>query len=149
MAVGIFYPAIYDWTQMYKSGIGEYLSDKWNYVDMLYIWSSIANIIFQNLAGPLTLVSKVLMMIILFLGLIKTFFFLRIIEILSPIVTMLTNVIYDLRIFLFFYGLLIYLFSLMVGILGVGNIEIPGGFRDAYWEAWDKDGEEYPGAEYA
>ena len=122
---------------MFKGGISEYLSDKWNYVDMLFIWSSCANIVFQNLAGPLELVSKVLMMIILLLGLIKTFFFLRIIDILSPIVTMLTNVIYDLRIFLFFYGLLIYLFSLMLGILGVGNIKIPGGFRETYWESWE------------
>jgi len=68
------------------------------------------------------------MMIILFLGLIKTFFFLRIFDALSPIVTMLTNVIYDLRIFLLFYGILIFLFSLMIGILGIGNIDIPGGF---------------------
>jgi hypothetical protein len=52
LAVGIFYPAIYDWSQMFRSGLEEYLSDKWNYVDMLYIWSSIANIVFQNAAGP-------------------------------------------------------------------------------------------------
>lgn len=123
---------MYDWSQMFRSGITEYLSDKWNYVDMLYIWSSIANIIFQNAAGPFKLVSKCMMMIILFLGLIKSFFFLRIFDALSPIVTMLTNVIYDLRVFLLFYAILIFLFSLMIGVLGIGNINIPGGFQDAY-----------------
>jgi len=128
---------------MFKGGLSEYLEDKWNYIDMLYIWSSIANIVFQNMAGPLQLVSKVLMMIILLLGLIKTFFFLRIFDVLSPIVTMLTNVIYDLRIFLLFYGILVFLFSLMLGILGIGNIEIPGGFKDTYEGTTGYPGEEY------
>jgi len=58
----------------------------------------------------------------------QNFLLLRIFDALSPIVTMLTNVIYDLRIFLLFYGILIFLFSLMIGILGIGNIDIPGGF---------------------
>lgn len=84
------------------------------------------------------------MIIIIVLALIKTFFFLRIFDALSPIVTMLTNVIYDLRIFLFFYAILIGLFSLLLGILGIGNKFIPGGFQDTYGEE-----EEYPGSEYA
>ena len=45
LAVGIFYPAVYDWSQMYRSGLDEYFSDFWNYTDLLYIWSSIGNII--------------------------------------------------------------------------------------------------------
>jgi hypothetical protein len=72
------------------------------------------------------------MIVIVFLALIKTFFFLRIFTALSPIVTMLTNVIYDLRIFLFFYGILIVLFSLQLGIIGIGNPYIPGKFKDTY-----------------
>jgi len=108
---GILYPALYDWTQLARTGRA-YFEDPWNYTDMLYIWSSIITLILQNTAGPTVLVSKILMITILFLALIKTFFFLRIFTALSPIVTMLTNVIYDLRIFLFFYSILIVLFSL-------------------------------------
>ena len=113
---------------MYRSGPAEYFSDAWNYADLLYIWSSIGNIVAQNLSGPFALISKLLMIIIIMLALVKTFFFLRIFDALSPIVTMLTNVIYDLRIFLFFYTILIVLFSLLLGILGIGNKNIPGGF---------------------
>lgn len=44
LAVGIFYPAVYDWIQFAKSGPCEYFADKWNYIDFLYIWSSIGNV---------------------------------------------------------------------------------------------------------
>jgi hypothetical protein len=56
---------------------------------------------------------------------------------------MITNVVYDLRIFLLFYCILISLFSLQLGILGIGNKYIEGGFKEAYGEA-----DEYPGQEY-
>ena len=144
LAIGILYPALYDWTQMFRGGLENYFSDFWNYTDLLYIWSSIGNVICQNVNGPFHLLSKILMIIIIILALIKTFFFLRIFNALSPIVTMLTNVIYDLRIFLFFYTILIILFSLLLGILGIGNKNIPGEFRNQF-----ADQEEYPGSEYA
>lgn len=51
------------------------------------------------------------MCIIVLLLIVKTFFFLRIFPTLTPIVVMLTNVIWDLKIFLFFYTILILLFS--------------------------------------
>ena len=144
LAFGILYPAMYDWTQMFRGGLENYFSDFWNYTDLLYIWSSIGNVICQNVNGPFHLLSKILMIIIIILALIKTFFFLRIFNALSPIVTMLTNVIYDLRIFLFFYTILIILFSLLLGILGIGNKNIPGEFKTQF-----ADAEEYPGSEYA
>lgn len=60
-----------------------------------------------------------MIMIILFL-VVKTFFFLRIIESFTPIVIMLINVIYDLRIFLFFYGILLLMYSLIFCVIGIG-----------------------------
>ena len=51
----------------------------------------------------------------------KTFFFLRLFPTLTPIVVMITNVIYDLRIFLFFYFILILLFSQLFAVVGLGN----------------------------
>ncbi len=61
------------------------------------------------------------MCIIVLLLITKTFFFLRIFPILTPIVVMLSNVVYDLRIFLFFYLILIALFCQIYAILGLGN----------------------------
>lgn len=50
----------------------------------------------------------------------KTFFFLRIFPSLTPIVVMITSVIYDLRIFMFFYFILIMFFCLLYAVLGLG-----------------------------
>ena len=144
LAFGIFYPAVYDWIQFGKSGPCDYFSDKWNYIDFLYIWSSIGNVYCQMFMGAFELLPKILMTIIIILALQKTFFFLRIFEELSPIVTMLTNVIYDLRIFLFFYSILVILFSLLLGVMGIGNKKVPGEFKDIY----EFEDDDYPGVEY-
>ena len=111
LVVGITYPVCYDWTQITKTG-DAYFKDPWNYADMLYAWSSVTTIVLQNFVGPNDVVSKSFMLMIIILAVVKTFFFLRIFSALSPIVTMLINVIYDLRIFLFFYSILCCFFSL-------------------------------------
>jgi len=51
----------------------------------------------------------------------KTFFFLRIFPTLAPIVVMLKTVVYDLRIFMFFYLILIFMFCQVFAVLGLGN----------------------------
>ena len=51
----------------------------------------------------------------------KTFFFLRIFPTLTPIVVMITEVVYDLRIFLVFYIILLAAFSNIFAVLGLGN----------------------------
>lgn len=94
------------------------------------------------------------MLFIILLGLFRTFSFLKIIEAFSQIVTMLSNVTYDLRIFLFFYMILVILFSLLMGIIGLGNRFIEGPFRDEFGEEVQAEIEElgedfeFPGMEY-
>ena len=85
----------------------EYLSEAWNYADLLYIFGSMINIFLQLTIGPYNILSRVIMCIIVALLVVKTFFFLRIFPLFTPIVVMLTNVVYDLRIFLVFYFILI------------------------------------------
>ena len=96
---------------MYKLGVWTYFSDVNNYADFLYITLSIANAVLQILYDPFQLPARILMCIIVGLLIVKTFFFLRIFPTLTPIVVMLTNVIWDLKIFLLFYTILILLFS--------------------------------------
>lgn len=48
LVVGIIYPASYDFSQILKDGVREYFSHFGNYLDMLYIWSSIVNVILQR-----------------------------------------------------------------------------------------------------
>jgi hypothetical protein len=121
IAVGILYPALYDFTQMVRAGLAEYFGDAWNYADILYIYGSMANIILQLYLGPFNIYSRIVMCIIVILLIVKTFFFLRIFPLLTPIVVMISNVIYDLKIFLFFYLILITLFCQIYAILGLGN----------------------------
>jgi hypothetical protein len=106
---------------MVKGGLNDYLSDPWNYADMLYIWGSITNVVLQSLYGPYFLPCKILMCLIVGLLIIKSFFFLRIFPSLTPIVVMITNVVYDLRIFLLFYFILIFQFCQIYAIMGLGN----------------------------
>jgi hypothetical protein len=74
------------------------------------------------------------MTIILINQINKTFFFLRIFETLSYIVTMIKQVFYDLRIFLLFFGILMYFFSLVFAVTGVGNHRVPSAFADLYYQ---------------
>jgi hypothetical protein len=46
---------------------------------------------------------------------------------------MLSSVIYELRLFLSFYFILILHFALMWGVLGVGNPNLKGNFRDTFF----------------
>jgi len=95
---------------MVRSGLAAYFGDLWNYADLLYIYGSIGNIVLQLYLGPFNIYSRITMCIIVILLITKTFFFLRIFPLLTPIVVMINNVVYDLRIFMFFYLILISLF---------------------------------------
>ena len=96
LAFGTFYPAIYDFSQMYHTGTKDYLADKWNWIDMLYILASISQVILHSVTSPFTVASKLAMIMVLILSLGKTFFYMRIFDSMSPIVTMITKVMSDL-----------------------------------------------------
>ena len=138
---------------MFKNGIGEYLSDLGNYIDLIYIWGSIAMSILHMILTPYATISKILMSLIVILAIRRTFSFLKLFSTLSPIVTMLTNVFWDLRIFLTFYAILILLFSLMYGVLGIANYKLEGRFQDTFYKVPENKtervlDEEAPGIEY-
>ena len=88
---------------------------------------------------PYAFINKLLMSVILIQQIYKTFFFLRIFDSLSYIVTMIQTVIKDLRVFLLFYAILIFLFSMIFAVLGVGNDKINGDFKDYVKEIDERD----------
>lgn len=124
LSLAILYPWIYDSIQLHQAGAAAYFSDPWNYADMYYIYGSILNIFLQIFVGKWNVWVIINLSLIIVLMIIKTFFFLRIRESFTPIVIMLTNVIYDLRIFLMFYTILLFMFSLLFSVVGVGLKEI-------------------------
>ena len=120
LAIGILYPWIYDLIQLINDGPKVYFLDSWNWIDFFYIYGSILNIIFQLTIGKHNIFTVINFCFIIVFLVIKTFFFLRIMESFTPIVIMMTNVIYDLRIFMLFYTILLFMFSLMFSVVGVG-----------------------------
>ena len=61
------------------------------------------------------------MIAITLMMLIKTFFFLRIFQSLSFLVTMLAQCIIDLKVFILFYVILIFMFAIIFSILDLAN----------------------------
>ena len=63
---------------------------------------------------------------------------------------MLSTVIFQLRIFMTFFFILCLLFSLQYGVIGLGNVNIPGKFRDLYYKKGEPSGmsEDAPNKEY-
>lgn len=113
--------------------MGDYLADYGNYLDLIYIWGSIAMSFIHKSASPYDTLSVILMCTISLLAIRRTFNFFKIFTALSPIVTMLSDVIMQLRIFMTFYAIQTLLFSLMLGVLGIANPRLPGKFRNEYW----------------
>jgi len=148
LAGTMIYASIYEVIQIIMTGF-EYFADAGNFIDILYIYGSVSLFYIHNTYTPYIWYSKILIIAIVILSIRKTFSYLRLLKSLSPIVTMLQRVIYELRVFLSFYVILILLFSMMYGVLGLGNPNIPGGFREEYFDLTTnalKD--DSPGAEY-
>lgn len=158
LVLGITYPALYDWLQAYQVGLRAYLSEISNYLDAVYVWGGIINVILQNGTYSQAFECKLVMAIIFLIQIPKTFHYLRLFDGVSYIVTMLSRVMIDLGPFLLFYTILIFLFANIFNVLGVGNsaiIPVPGRenkFREfvEYAESLpDFEGpEEMPGEEY-
>jgi hypothetical protein len=122
MQVGMFYAAWHDAFQMVKLQ-GEYFKDKWNYLDIVYILLGYYNIWLQHSGATLALRSRIVFIAIIYLCLMKTFFFLRIVMSYSYIVTMIVNVVADLRVFLLFFAILMVMFSAVFDVIGRAQAE--------------------------
>ena len=96
----------------------DFFEDPWNYSDLLFHFSSILNIIFQVVYKPWHPASTITLSIVIALALVKTMFFLRIFDNLAYLVTLIREVIYDLKVFMLLYIIMVYMFSLILGVLG-------------------------------
>lgn len=105
-----------DGKQVMVEGL-EYFEDPWNYVDVLNVGLGYWNIYNQLYSGTLELVTKLVLVGVILAGLLKLFFFMRIVERFSYIVTMITSVFADLQTFLLFYFILIVMFSLVFDLI--------------------------------
>ena len=67
--------------------------------------------------GTWELPSKITMIIVTVVCLLKTFFFMRIVKSFSYIVTMIISVVADLRVFMLFFFILILMFSMIFNVI--------------------------------
>mgnify|MGYP000034971112 CR=1 FL=1 len=103
------------------------------------------------LLDPFQEVSKIIMICVIVLSIIRTFKFMRIFSDFSPIVTMLAQVVVDLQQFMFFYTILIALFSLLWGTIGLinKNALVNPEYSNAFKDAIEGGETSYPGVDYA
>jgi len=93
---GVIYPLVYELTQCRLVGIVDYFLAIENYLDIMYISSSIAMTISHLLLNPFHILSKIIIIFVICMASIRTFKVLKIFPQFSTIVTMLEKVIFDL-----------------------------------------------------
>ena len=94
----------------------------WNISDITLNYSMLVNLVLIQFYSPFAIQCKILMLIVIFTSIVKTFFFLRIFSNLSYIVTMLVGVIRDLRVMFMFFVILIFMYSNGFAVIGVANV---------------------------
>lgn len=105
----------------------DYWQGPWNHSDLFYIAAQIINFLVHiNNTNHSDIVSVIMIVIVLFMTTHKVMFYLQNVESVSILVNLVTQVIYDLRLFMIFFFVLVYMFALVVGTLGVGNLMLKG-----------------------
>jgi hypothetical protein len=104
------YPMCHELAQLYMVGMN-YCNELWNLGDFFYISLSITNCLVQFFHGAQHTSSRCLMLLVIFMITLKTFFYMRMFPQLTPIVVMLTRVIYDLKEFTLVFIIQIIMFS--------------------------------------
>jgi len=121
LLAGVLYAAVYELIQLGRIGPRQYFTDFQNYLDILYCSFGAAVAYYHYVHLPFVLASKLVMITSILLSTARTFKYMRIFQDCSPIVVMLGNVGWDLRIFLLFYAILIAFFSMVMDVTGFGN----------------------------
>lgn len=98
-----------------------YLEDGWNFIDVLAVTASTLNLFMQLIMGHRHLSCKVIMIFIIYLVIMKTFYFIRIFPTITPIVVMLGKVTYELKEFMLFFLIKILILSQMFTVLQLGK----------------------------
>lgn len=127
-----------------------YFMNPENYTQLLYVLCSILMTVAHVLDLPQNFGPKLIMIFVLALSIIRTFKQMRILEPFAHIVEMLFRVTFDLKYFIFFYFIIIVLFSMLISVLGIGNPKVEPLFAEAFDGAYEDLSQrgDMPNAEY-
>ena len=142
LLIFVTYPSIYTTVQIIKTG--DIASRN---IDILYIIANVTQSMLHLIESPTAMISKIVMIFVIGMSITRTFKMLTIFDSLSPIIRMLFSVIWDLKIFLMFYVILVGLTSLYLGVLGTNNKETNEVFAKAFPDGLTDEGGP-PGADY-
>jgi len=115
-AVCLLYPLVYELAQLSKKGPVAYFAN--NSTDYVHIVAGYSSIYCQLYVGTWSIISKLVMMFVVWATMMKTIEQLRVISSFSYIVTMIRNVISDLVVFFIFFAVVIISFSMQLDIFG-------------------------------
>jgi len=121
LLIFLTYPAIYESVYIFRTGPKDYFSELKNWFSAMYVLGSIAMSLLHVFLNPFRMESKLCMMLVIVLSIMRTFKFMSIFDKFSPIITILGFVIQDLTKFLTLFIVTVCLFSLVFGALGIGN----------------------------
>ena len=128
----VIYPLLYEGIQAFNGGVLDYLSDPVNYIDMTYIFGSIATSIVHLTQGPEVWYSRLLMSVVCLLAIRRTFYIMKIFKAFSPIITMMMEVFAGLLAFCTVFIVMLLLSSLNLGVIGWNDPEKNQIFMEAY-----------------
>jgi len=101
----------------FKENFDIYLSDVWNFNDLLVFFSYLAFFILAYVDEDSLYALKSLQMVVTITSFIKLCFLIRIFTKLAFLVRMLVNVFYDLRYFLIFFLIVLGMFTILIHII--------------------------------
>ena len=130
-----------------------YATNSENYIDLFFNVNALLNFILQTSLGPSHIACKISIISLVLVNLLRLLSVMRIFPALTPMVIMLSRVIVDLSYFFFFFFQIIFTFALIMDVLGVGNVNIEGKFRDEFkdcdLENFVECASEMPGVEFS
>lgn len=117
LGICLLYPVYYDGILLFQQG-WSYFSNYVNFIDLVHIINGYLNIALQmSFNGTWQIDSLICMILLVMTSLFKTMFFMKVFQNFSHIVTMITRVMIDLRIFLVFFFILLIMFSMVFNVV--------------------------------
>ena len=114
--VCLIYPIFY-YSKLAINEGSKWFAKPGNYIHLLHIFLGYFNIFCQFRLGTHAFISKVVLIIVVMIILIKCFFFMRIVKSYSYIVTMVLTVVDDLKSFLLFFAIFNTMLSMIFDVI--------------------------------
>ena len=116
----LFYSAFYEVAQLCRAGLLYFFSAS-NFIDLSYVLVGYYNMYCQLFIGTSVFWCKLIFVIVIILSLMKTFYFMKIFMDFSYVVTMIYQVVFDLKSFLLFYFILVVFLSIILDVILMSN----------------------------